>query len=361
MPPETGEPKPALVAIACQGGGSHAAFGAGVMHRLLEDHGSKFRLSALTGTSGGAINAVLAWSGLIQGGVENGPAEAQRRLRGLWDDLGASKPLDVARNWWGQFLLNLPYTWEVSPYAWDLGLRDEMVSRLQTWAKLEAMPRDPARLNEPFLFVGTTDILKGVSVAIRGDGEAVTRKSRKVDLEPQPFGYDDVIASLAIPPLYKDVRRRGTAFWDGLFSINPPINALTNLEPRSEEIWVIQINPQRSSRAPENMRDIIDRRNELSGNVSLNKELDMIETINSMLADERLTGTHYTPITVRMLGVEESAPDLDLTYASKFNRDPVFLRHLFDVGVTRAPEFCEPRSLRDQFSLRLSRSQPPTR
>ena len=50
-------------------------------------------------------------------------------------------------------------------------------------------------------------------------------------LAPQPFDYDDVIASLAIPPLYKDVRRRGTAFWDGLFSINPPINVLTNLGP----------------------------------------------------------------------------------------------------------------------------------
>src|SRR3954471_14962646 len=151
-----------------------------------------------------------------------------------------------------------------------------MISRLQTWVKLEAMPRDPARLNEPFLFVGTTDILNGVSVAIRGDGEAVTRKSRKVELEPQPFDYDDVIASLAIPPLYKDVRRRGSAFWDGLFSINPPIYALTQISPCPDEIWVIQINPQRVERAPTRMRDIIDRRNELSGNVSLNKELDMI-------------------------------------------------------------------------------------
>jgi NTE family protein len=32
-----------LVAIACQGGGSHAAFGAGVIDRLLEDHGRRFR------------------------------------------------------------------------------------------------------------------------------------------------------------------------------------------------------------------------------------------------------------------------------------------------------------------------------
>src|SRR5215213_7309719 len=82
------------VAIACQGGGSHAVFGAGIMYRLLDDHGRRFHLSALSGTSGGAVNAVLTWSGLIQGG----PAEAQGRLRGLWEDLAAREPTDVVRN-----------------------------------------------------------------------------------------------------------------------------------------------------------------------------------------------------------------------------------------------------------------------
>src|SRR3954469_7176881 len=53
----------------------------------------------------------------------------------------------------------------------------------------------------------------------KADGEA----------RPEPFDYDDVIASLAIPPLYKDVERRGTTLWDGLFSVNPPIYALTTL------------------------------------------------------------------------------------------------------------------------------------
>src|SRR3954451_18145065 len=85
----------------------------------------------------------------------------------------------------------------------------------------------------------------------------------------EPFDYDDVIASLAIPPLYKDVERRGTALWDGLFSVNPPIYALTTLNPKPKEIWLIQINPQRTRSAPKSMRDIVDRRNELGGNVSL--------------------------------------------------------------------------------------------
>jgi NTE family protein len=348
------EPPLPLVAIACQGGGSHAAFGAGVIHRLLEDHGRRFRLHALSGTSGGAVNAVLAWSGIIQGGASGGAAEAQRRLQGLWQDLGASTIPDMVRNWWGQFVLDLPFTWEVSPYGWDLGARDEMISHLRKWADLERLPQDPERLNHPALFVGATDILNGVSVAIRGDGTVTTRGS-EAPLEAEPFGYDDVIASLAIPPLYKDVRRRGTAYWDGLFSINPPIYALTQIKPCPDEIWVVQINPQRVSHAPTQMRDIVDRRNELGGNVSLNKELDMIETVNGMIADGHLRGGDYRHITVRVVGLEEKAGSLDLSYASKFDRSPGFLRDLFDHGRSRAGEFYDTTwSLCDNVKRRLA-------
>ena len=50
------------VAIACQGGGSHAAFAAGVLVQLLSSaQRERFRLVALSGTSGGAVCAALAW------------------------------------------------------------------------------------------------------------------------------------------------------------------------------------------------------------------------------------------------------------------------------------------------------------
>jgi len=343
---------PPIVSIACQGGGSHAAFGAGVMHRLLADHGQRYRLSALSGTSGGAVNAVLAWTGLLQGGETHGPAEARRRLKGMWEDLGAADPADAVRNWWGQVFLNLPFTWEISPYALDLGVRDEMIAHLKRWAKLEANPKDPKALNRPALFVGATDVENGVAVAIRGDGCTVSQGQR-LKTAAQPFSEEDVIASMAIPPIYKDVRRRGTAFWDGLFSINPPIYALTHHEPRPQEIWVIQINPQKAAHAPVTMRQITDRRNELSGNVSLNKELDMIETINRMLAAGRIVANGYRHITVRVVGIEEDESGIDLSLASKFNRDPGFLRALFERGEERATEFYAPKSERGAFKRRI--------
>src|SRR4051812_49543893 len=55
------------VALACQGGGSHTAFTGGVLQRLLADQ--NHRVVALSGTSGGAVCALLAWYGLLTGGA----------------------------------------------------------------------------------------------------------------------------------------------------------------------------------------------------------------------------------------------------------------------------------------------------
>jgi NTE family protein len=55
---------PRRIAIACQGGGSHTAFTAGALKKLLEDkdaEGHEFEIVALSGTSGGSTCALLAW------------------------------------------------------------------------------------------------------------------------------------------------------------------------------------------------------------------------------------------------------------------------------------------------------------
>jgi NTE family protein len=54
------------VVIACQGGGSHTAFTAGVLKRLLgADELTGYQVAGLSGTSGGAVCALLAWYALL--------------------------------------------------------------------------------------------------------------------------------------------------------------------------------------------------------------------------------------------------------------------------------------------------------
>ena len=85
------------VAIACQGGGSHTAFTAGVLSRLLSaEELDEYRVVGLSGTSGGAVCALLAWSALRDGDRHG----ARERLEGFWADNSASSPLEAAVNAW---------------------------------------------------------------------------------------------------------------------------------------------------------------------------------------------------------------------------------------------------------------------
>ncbi len=57
----------ANIAIACQGGGSQTAFTAGVLTSFFQNKvHEKDRIVGFSGTSGGAICAALAWSGLLK-------------------------------------------------------------------------------------------------------------------------------------------------------------------------------------------------------------------------------------------------------------------------------------------------------
>ena len=74
------------IAIACQGGGSHTAFTAGVLKKILSQEDKTFEIVALSGTSGGAICAALTWYGLLTGS-EN---KAIDLLNAFWMDNAAN-------------------------------------------------------------------------------------------------------------------------------------------------------------------------------------------------------------------------------------------------------------------------------
>ncbi len=79
------------VSLALQGGGSHGAFTWGVLDYLLEDE--RLDIEAITGTSAGAMNAVVLAEGYLQGGRKG----ARRSLAKFWrsvSDQGALSPIE---------------------------------------------------------------------------------------------------------------------------------------------------------------------------------------------------------------------------------------------------------------------------
>jgi NTE family protein len=85
--------------------------------------------------------------------------------------------------------------------------------------------------------------------------------------------------------------------------------------------------------------DIADRRNELSGNLSLYQELHGIEVIDRLLAEGVLVGSRYKHITVRVLEFARPPSTRLLGSTSKLNRDARFLKELMTQGERQAEEF----------------------
>jgi NTE family protein len=64
--------------LALQGGGAHGAFTWGVLETFIEDH--RIVVEGVSGTSAGAINAIMVADGMARGG----PKEACKRLADFW-------------------------------------------------------------------------------------------------------------------------------------------------------------------------------------------------------------------------------------------------------------------------------------
>lgn len=309
------------VAIACQGAGSHAAFVAGVLLELLQPaQRERFRLVGLSGASGGALSAALVWRGL----VSSGPDEACQRLASFWRNIEVQGPAEDLLTWLDVMSARLPIAINVPPYFGVFVAEPRLRVLLRKHLELERLAPDPARRSRPKLFVGSTDVHKGNRVVFQGEA----------------LEYDHLIASAAVPPLFRAVKTNGFACWDGLFTTNPPVRELTNVDERPDEIWVVQLNPQQRTLEPRTMREIKDRSNELSGNLSLGQELYFIEKVNRLLDEHDSLHARYKPIRLRVVQLDSE----HLDYPTKLDRRNAFIRELIEQGKQRAEWFFDERS-----------------
>jgi NTE family protein len=98
------------VAIACQGGGTHAAFTWGVLTEILKtkklwdakpEAGESFDIVAISGTSAGALCAMATWYGLVPNAADTQCGtidKAIERLDFLWTTFAATTPAEHAHN-----------------------------------------------------------------------------------------------------------------------------------------------------------------------------------------------------------------------------------------------------------------------
>jgi NTE family protein len=275
------------IAIACQGGGSQTAFTAGALKTLCEARlDREFDIVGVSGTSGGALCATLMWYSHMKG-----ERPLWKRMMAFWAENTAQGPVENAIN---QFIVDsmrmvnsgmLP-TLQMSPSSPMMQSMMDFMTAGQRKGFSDFRGLIEAHID--FKEIASWGPQPGPPVLMLGAANVTSGALAKFVSRNEAIKIEHVLASCAVPSIFPAVPIGGDFYWDGLFSDNPPVEEL--VRPRSmgtenipDEIWLIKINPTRSQRVPTKSGEIIDRRNQIEGNISLFHQLSHLEMLNDMI------------------------------------------------------------------------------
>jgi NTE family protein len=206
------------IELALQGGGSHGAFTWGVLDRLLEE--PQIEIAGISGTSAGAMNAVVLAAGLLDGGGEG----ARAALRAFWTRVGDAAAMNPLRlnpfaAFFGDMMSSVLSPYQFNPF--NLNPLRNILAASVDFARLRAV-------EAPRLFVSATAVASGR-----------LRVFRREELDA-----DRVMASACLPALFQAVQVEGEAYWDGGYVGNPALLPLVRESP-AHDLVVVQVNPVR--------------------------------------------------------------------------------------------------------------------
>ena len=321
--------------LALQGGGAHGAFSWGVLDRLLDE--DWLTISAISGTSAGALNGAALKGGLARGNGRAGRRAARENLDFLWAQVGQRSDNRMVR--WLNSLFPAPQgldrlTELFSPAAW----LDNLTRLFSPYdygpfyvnplaGVLRDLPfPDFSNTRGPQLFVAATNVRTG-RIRVFTNAAATA---------------DAVMASACLPNLFQAVEipdpETGEleAFWDGGFTGNPAMFPLYDQRlPR--DIVIVNINPLIRDGIPRTPALIADRVNEVSFNASLMADLRAINFVKRLFAEDRLQNRAMKNPLIHMI-LDDTLMN-DLNARSKLMPAPGLLARMKLAGQTAADAF----------------------
>lgn len=321
------------IELALQGGGAHGAFTWGVLDHLLEDE--RIEIDAISGTSAGAMNAVVLANGLMDGG-RKGAREALLRFWSRVSNAAGRGPM--APNAMAAFFGN--WSIEGSPLHFYLDWIGRSLSPHQ-FNPLNLNPlRDILAAEVDFDRVRASDKVRLFVSATN------VRTGRLKEFRRPELSLEAVMASACLPLVFRAVEIDGEAFWDGGYVGNPSLLPLIAESP-AHDLVLVQINPSRREALPTTAPDILDRLNEITFNSSLVKELRSVALIQQLLRQEgepppgRRAPLFAQMAALRMHRIEAHTGLAGLGGGSKFNTGWAFLRRLHGIGYRAAQAWLE--------------------
>ncbi len=314
--------------LALQGGGAHGAFTWGVLDHLLAD--GRLEITGLSGASAGAVNAVMVADGLARGG----PEEARQRLAEFWRAASVGGDLPPVQRAIADRLFSIfPFSTSpvqnwfetmshyFSPYDFNplnINPLSELIARFVDFNAIHA--------SDLALYISATNVHTGrLKVFCRNSVNA-----------------DVVMASAALPYLFRAVEIDGVPYWDGGYMGNPVIFPFLQATD-TEDVLVVQINPVSQEITPKTSAEIVKRLNEITFNSALISELRTMDFVNQLIDDGRLPRgkehNQYRRLNIHRIDLGTFASNLD--GLSKLKTDYDFFESLHEEGVRAATAFLD--------------------
>ncbi len=270
----------------------------------------RVNIEGISGTSAGAMNAVVFAQGFMEGGAEG----ARESLESFWrkiSNLATFSPLK--RSLMGVFTGN----WDISDSPAYVMM--DYMSRIASPYELNPFKFNPLReLVETTIDFEKIRACRDIELFIA----ATNVRSGKIKIfEGNELTADMILASACLPTIYQAVEVDGIPYWDGGFSGNPPLFPLFQTT-ESQDIVIVQVNPIERHEVPKTAKEIQNRINEISFNSSLLRELRSIEFVHRH----------------RIEATEKINP---LSASSKMISEWSFLTHLRDIGREAAKQFLD--------------------
>ena len=309
--------------FALQGGGSHGAFGWGVIDKFLED--GRIEIEGVSGTSAGSMNAVVYAYGILKG--NDGAREALYNFWKAISDAGQrfappKMPWDTGgghhkENPFADIIKSMMSS--LSPYQLNPMNYNPLREVLESQVDFEALER--SQLTK--LFICATNVRTG-KVRIFHTPE-VTAKT--------------VLASACLPQVFQAVEIDGEHYWDGGYMGNPVLYPLFYYT-ETRDVVILHINPIERPGLPTTSADIANRLNEITFNSSLIKEMRSVYFVQKLLDDGWIKDEHRDKLKYVLIhSVRADNAMSDLSSASKMNSEWKFLTMLRDRGRALAGEW----------------------
>jgi NTE family protein len=320
---------PKRINLALQGGGAHGAFTWGVLDHLLSDE--RLTVEGISGTSAGAVNAVMLADGLTRGGR----SEAQKRLADFWRAVSSTGNLPTLQRAVMERLLSFTplegkpvqawldtFAHYLSPYdvnPLNINPLQDLIERFVDFAALRAN-------SNLQIFISATNVQTG-----------------RVRIFPRDkITANAVMASACLPLLFRAVEIDGVPYWDGGYLGNPVIFPFFRTTT-TEDVLVVQINPLVRQATPMSANEIMNRINEITFNSSLLGEYRAIEFVARLIDQGKLPRGigpgQYRRINVHRIVLDRFGTHFDAF--SKLSTDYDFFEMLHVSGKRAARRFLD--------------------